>query len=235
MIVETVIQKKRRQRDREVELGQGQEVNIEVGQGTGESIEVQVGKGDKEVGQGIRGEVEVGRGIRGEVQVGQGIRGEVEVGQGIERVVEVGQETGGAVEVGQETGGGKVEVGQEGGKVVGVVTNMMIGRKKFVIQLTLKVVNRNRRNVRGPSPSRTVRMDKRTGTKSPERIGQEVPRTSPNPAVTKSRVAVRSLDTGLDPAQGGETFPFDPFLDIGPCRQISFTCLHFVHLLYTVF
>ena len=200
MIVETVIQKKRRQRDREVELGQGQEVNIEVGQGTGESIEVQVGKGDTEVGQGIRGEVEVG----------QGIRGEVEVGQGIERVVEVGQETGGAVEVGQETGGGKVEVGQEGGKVVGVVTNMMIGRKKFVIQLTLKVVNLNRRNVRGPSPSRTVRMDKRTGTKSQERIGQEVPRTSPNPAVTKSPVAVRSLDTGLDPAQGGETFPFYP-------------------------
>lgn len=176
VIVGSVSLKKRSQR--EVEAGQGQGRGIEIGQGIGGSmIGALVGKGKKGV--------EVGQGKGGEAEVGQGKGGIVEVGHGI---------------------GGEVEVGQGGGIVVGVVTNTrMMKRNRHVALWTLKVANPSPRKGEGQGHIQTVRIDQRASTKSLEGIAQGVPLKKPDPAVTKSLVAVRSRDTGLTPAQGGKT------------------------------
>lgn len=186
--VGTEIQRERSPREREVELGQGQEIDTEVGQGTGGKIGVLVGKGrkDTEAAQGT--------------EVGQGKKDVVEVGQGTGDKVKVGQGKGGAV--GQGKGKERVEVGQEGGIVVGAVTNIkMIRRKNSVTQQTLRVVNLSRRN--GKSHNQTAMMDAGASRRNRGRTGLGVDLVNPNP--TKNLVAVRSPDTGLAPAQGGKT------------------------------
>jgi hypothetical protein len=202
VIVESVNLTEKSQKDKEVEAGQGQEIGIGVGQEIGGNIGVQAGKG---TGGNIGAQVEKEIGENIGAQAGSEIGGSTGVQVGNEkRDIEVGHENGGGVEVGQGIEG-RVEVGQERGIIIDIVTNTMMMKKESPVSpWTLKVVNLNPRKGEGQGHVLTVMMDERTNTKNPESIDPEVPQKNSNPAVTKSLVAVRSRDTGLAPDPGGE-------------------------------